>query len=527
MSSPVQEVPTLVHSVERRFYPRIAPQSPIFLAFGEWEEAMLLNVGENGLLISTPHELACNCVTQLAIPLNGLPSPVRVTARVIWSSESRKLAGIQLLDLSEHDREWIRMWGARRTAQSSQSDPAKSVNDSVPSTAQPEAPDATSLLEAEPPLEVPADDTTFAPTPALQDRPASSTARRAIIGALLASALVAASITAAAFVNKRSFDGILARFSSNRLRVTAVPPASNTQASLGTPTGSNPDSASDVASPVGVASHINSHVALAAFAAHSNSASSSLEIARKTDSARQSSKSQAHAPEDLSRTSSAQPVADSVSIAKKSFAESSALADALPVTKDSFPNLLPPSAVLPGPASMNPSRSGNTSARSPLSSTVVSSVPRTAIPRKQVLEVHLSPSYRPVLFNLPGERTLASPSVTMRIQRSVRIPASQPGDPFNRNRKVVVGDLLSHADPNASRLPIVNGADSVRVMATVAKDGTVERVRPIFGPATLIPAVAKALHQWRYQPTLVDGKPVETQCYVVIQFHEPQTRSAN
>ncbi|MGC1087545.1 MAG: energy transducer TonB [Candidatus Acidiferrum sp.] len=176
---------------------------------------------------------------------------------------------------------------------------------------------------------------------------------------------------------------------------------------------------------------------------------------------------------------------------------------------------------------MSTSSPVNPSARSPLSSSVVSSVPRTQIPRKQVLEIHLSPSYRPVLFNLPGERTLASPSVTMRIQRSIRIPAAQAGWPFNRNKKVEVGDLVSHADPNASRRPIVNGADSVRVMATVAKDGTVERVRPIFGPANLIPAVAKALHQWRYQPTLVDGKPVETQCYVVIQFHEPEARSAN
>lgn len=104
-------------------------------------------------------------------------------------------------------------------------------------------------------------------------------------------------------------------------------------------------------------------------------------------------------------------------------------------------------------------------------------------------------------------------------------PAAHMGWPFHRNKKVVVGELVSRADPQAAQIP-ATVANSVRVKATVAKDGRIENVRLILGPANLAMAVAQALRQWRYQPTLVDGKPVETQCFVAFQFHAPPLRTA-
>jgi hypothetical protein len=41
-----------------------------------------------------------------------------------------------------------------------------------------------------------------------------------------------------------------------------------------------------------------------------------------------------------------------------------------------------------------------------------------------------------------------------------------------------------------------------------------------------MPVVMKAVYGWHYQPTLVDGKPVETQCDILIQFHVPVVRAA-
>ena len=120
MSTTAQQLPAIPTTIERRFYSRIIPQAPIYVAIDGNNEGLLINVSENGLLLSTPAELRCNFVARISIPLNGLPKPVQVNVRVVWASEARKLVGIQLLDLSEHDREQIRKWGARESTPSLQ-----------------------------------------------------------------------------------------------------------------------------------------------------------------------------------------------------------------------------------------------------------------------------------------------------------------------------------------------------------------------------------------------------------------------
>jgi len=146
-------------------------------------------------------------------------------------------------------------------------------------------------------------------------------------------------------------------------------------------------------------------------------------------------------------------------------------------------------------------------------------------PERQTMEIHMQSGYRGSFFNLPGERVLESSSVTMRIQRSVRMPATHLLWPFNRNKKVVIGGLMSRVDPQIAPNQI-RYADIVRVTATVGQDGHVENVKPIHGSASVLPNVLKAVQQWRYQPTLIDGKAVETQCDVLFQFHAPTDRRA-
>jgi hypothetical protein len=105
----------------------------------------------------------------------------------------------------------------------------------------------------------------------------------------------------------------------------------------------------------------------------------------------------------------------------------------------------------------------------------------------------------------------------MHIQRSVLMSPTNAVGPSGRIRKVIVGELISHVDPQFA-LPRNSPAVSLCLKATIAKDGRIENIKQILGPAELAPAVLKALKEWRYQPTLVDGKPVETQCYVTLQL---------
>jgi hypothetical protein len=62
----------------------------------------------------------------------------------------------------------------------------------------------------------------------------------------------------------------------------------------------------------------------------------------------------------------------------------------------------------------------------------------------------------------------------------------------------------------------------VRVKAMIARDGHVARLELISGPAVVVPDVMRALREWQYQPTLVDGRPVETQSDILVQFHSAE-----
>ena len=90
MSTSTDRLDPVDSIAERRFYPRIAPMRPIYVPFGGNNLAMLLNLSENGLLVSTPAGLDLNSVFRLSIRLNGLPKAIEVHVRTVWTSESNK-----------------------------------------------------------------------------------------------------------------------------------------------------------------------------------------------------------------------------------------------------------------------------------------------------------------------------------------------------------------------------------------------------------------------------------------------------
>jgi len=138
-------------------------------------------------------------------------------------------------------------------------------------------------------------------------------------------------------------------------------------------------------------------------------------------------------------------------------------------------------------------------------------------PKNRVLD--LTSKAHAGLLNLPGERVFELPSFTVRIQRSILMPAINKLWPA-RSRKVSIGELLSRVDPQPPHFPVRPGS-SVSVRTVIDKNGRVETLKPVSGPMTLLPNVARAVRQWRYEPTLLDGKPVETEAYVVFEFHSP------
>ena len=135
----------------------------------------------------------------------------------------------------------------------------------------------------------------------------------------------------------------------------------------------------------------------------------------------------------------------------------------------------------------------------------------------QTLEV---PAFSGAAYvRLPGERVVRSPFVTMHVQRSVWVKASHWL--WHSHKKVQLGELAARVDPQMPRTAKSYG--SITVLATVEKDGQVSSVRPLYGSPQFLGSVMRAVRGWRYQPTYVEKKPVETLARIEINFHAPES----
>ncbi len=57
--------------------------------------------------------------------------------------------------------------------------------------------------------------------------------------------------------------------------------------------------------------------------------------------------------------------------------------------------------------------------------------------------------------------------------------------------------------------------------ATVMEDGSVRDLKVVQGEPVLAQSAVVAVKQWRYQPFLLDGKPVKTETSITIDFKLP------
>jgi protein TonB len=58
----------------------------------------------------------------------------------------------------------------------------------------------------------------------------------------------------------------------------------------------------------------------------------------------------------------------------------------------------------------------------------------------------------------------------------------------------------------------------VHLAAIISKDGTIQDLKVISGHPLLIPSALEAVKQWVYQPTLLNGEPVEVSTQIDVNF---------
>jgi periplasmic protein TonB len=58
----------------------------------------------------------------------------------------------------------------------------------------------------------------------------------------------------------------------------------------------------------------------------------------------------------------------------------------------------------------------------------------------------------------------------------------------------------------------------VKLNAIISKDGSIQNLSVISGHPLLVPSAMDAVKQWRYEPTLLNGEPVEVVTQIDVNF---------
>lgn len=523
MSSPADSLVAPEPVFDRRFYPRTAPSSLTHVIFGPEISGELIDLGENGFRLAAPFELSSNFVCRATLPLGGLGRAIEVCVRVVWTGDANQ-AGIQFMDLSDEDRAQIRKWAALQEKKAAPAESTEILNDAGTQ-----------------------EESRLAPAP-IQATPvvAELLKRRNRIGIAIAVGVRCILIlTATGFavwasplgswitksITAGTKSGIAMAKSRNSETPSASTPLSQTNLTESTVAANAvtvkndamqraevkpPDlTAKEIVGPQGTTlKDAAQATAGMKYPAQKRSIAETKSIPAAATSSEGELDSSSKAPTQSddkpdgdARTRSGDGNVESkpkTGLSATGTARLSGMSDAIP----------PASGVrsdfrLSRPSALATANSGGAPAEP--------EIIRTVEPTSRVVDVMLPNSPRPAVVNVPGERIFQSSALTLRIQRAILAPAGQAWWGAERKKKVVLGDLLARMDP---RVPPSSGQAGSRVSVRVmlGKDGRVERLMPVNGAAELVPRVMRALREWRFQPTLLDGKPVETAAVVTIEF---------
>jgi PilZ domain len=120
------------------------------------------------------------------------------------------------------------------------------------------------------------------------------------------------------------------------------------------------------------------------------------------------------------------------------------------------------------------------------------------------------------LLKLPLESVATDHNTSIRMQRFVMVPKESRWRRHGPIVKLNIGELLDHDAPEIPRA--MNTGDVITVRAFIDKNGAVQDLKPVSGRFALLPRVMRAVRDWQFDQTLLDGKPVESEVNVTMEF---------
>lgn len=122
------------------------------------------------------------------------------------------------------------------------------------------------------------------------------------------------------------------------------------------------------------------------------------------------------------------------------------------------------------------------------------------------------------------ERPRGTVSVSISTYPSLRVPPELNSKASSLGASLQIGELISRTDPtypeDAEKQDLEG---TVKLRATVGKDGTVQNVDVLNGPPMLASVALVAVRQWRYKPTLLGDQAIEVAQDITIVFRLLET----
>lgn len=131
-------------------------------------------------------------------------------------------------------------------------------------------------------------------------------------------------------------------------------------------------------------------------------------------------------------------------------------------------------------------------------------------------------SSAPLMLTLPETPISASGSVAIRSRGEVPVPQGAAKS-AQEGRNLQIGQLTNLVEPVYPPDALQHRVEgTVKLHAVIGADGAIKSLEPRSGPELLIQAAMTAVREWKYNPTTLNGKPIETQEDVSFVFRLPK-----
>ena len=124
----------------------------------------------------------------------------------------------------------------------------------------------------------------------------------------------------------------------------------------------------------------------------------------------------------------------------------------------------------------------------------------------------------PFRLTAPESAVSATSSVAVSSQATILVPREVGVDAAQEAKRLQLGTLVFRVDPQYPKKIGRGEVEIVKLLATVGENGQVTNVQQLSGSLPFATAAMSAIREWKYSPTLFDGRPVRTEEKITVAF---------